>query len=80
MGQVLFEGLRLAFAGLLLGLPLALWGANLAVEQKMLPEGTVPYWTLAAAIGALAGAAVMAVLAPAMRASSIDPMQALRKG
>jgi len=80
MSQVLFEGLLLAFAGLLLGVPLALYAANVATTQKLLPEGATPYWTLAAAIAGLTAAAVMAVLGPALRASSIDPMQALRRG
>lgn len=80
MSQVLYEGLLLAFAGLLLGVPLALYGANIATSQKLLPEGATPYWTLAAALAGLAVAATMAVLAPALRASSIEPMQALRRG
>jgi predicted permease len=80
MGQVLYEGLLLAFAGLLLGVPLALYGDNIATSQKLLPEGATPYWTLAAALAGLAVAATMAVLGPALRASSIDPMQALRRG
>lgn len=80
MGQVLFEGLRLAFIGLALGVPLALDVARIAASQKLLPEGEMPVWTLVVAIGALAVSAVVAVLAPALRASSIDPMQALRRG
>ena len=80
MGQVLFEGLRLAVIGLALGVPLALYGARIAVSQRLLPEGQMPVWTLAAALIILALSAVIAVLAPAMRASSIDPMQALRRG
>jgi predicted permease len=80
MGQVLFEGLRLAFIGLLLGVPLALYGARIATSQKLLPEGAVPYWTLGMAVVVLGLSAAMAVLGPALRASSIDPMQALRRG
>jgi predicted permease len=80
MGQVLFEGLLLAFAGLLLGVPLALYGAGVATSQKLLPEGAMPYWTLAAALAGLGLSALIAVLGPALRASSIDPMQALRRG
>ena len=78
--QVLWEGMRLAAAGLLLGVPLALYGAHLAVSQKILPEGAAPYWTLAGAIGILAFAAAAAVFAPALRASSVEPMRALRQG
>ncbi|MFN0104411.1 MAG: ADOP family duplicated permease [Bryobacteraceae bacterium] len=80
MGQVLFEGLLLAFAGLLLGVPLALYGASVATSQNLLPEGAMPYWTLAAALLGLGLSAVIAVLGPALRASSIEPMQALRRG
>ncbi|MBI2686169.1 MAG: ABC transporter permease [Acidobacteria bacterium] len=80
LSQVLWEGLRLAVAGLVLGVPLALYAADFAVKQRVLPEGPMPYWTLVAAISALAAAAFMAVLAPAMRASAVDPMQALRQG
>lgn len=80
LGQVLFEGMRLAAIGLVLGVPLAIYGAQLAQKQRLVPEGPLPYWTLAAAIGILALSALAAVLAPAMRASSIDPMRALRRG
>jgi predicted permease len=80
MRQVLFEGLRLALAGLALGVPLAVHGSRLAVSQKLLPEGAVPYWTLGVALAVLAVSAVLAVLGPALRASSIEPMEALRQG
>jgi predicted permease len=80
MRQVLREGLVLALAGLLLGLPLAAYVARVAVLQKILPEGPVPYWTLGVALLVLAVSAVLAVLGPALRASSIEPMAALRRG
>jgi ABC-type antimicrobial peptide transport system permease subunit len=80
IAQVLWEGMRLAAAGLVLGVPLALYGVHLAEAQEVLPEGTLPYWTLAAAIGVLALSAGLAVLAPALRASSVEPMRALRQG
>lgn len=79
LSQVLREGLLLAFVGLALGVPLAVYAARLAESQKVLPEGPMPYWTMAAAIGALAVAALFAVLGPAVRASSVEPMQALRQ-
>lgn len=78
--QVLREGLALAFVGLAVGTPLAIYAARVAAEQKVLPQGEMPVWTLAWAIGVLAVSAVLAVLAPAMRASSVEPMQALRRG
>jgi ABC-type antimicrobial peptide transport system permease subunit len=80
MSQVLREGLLLAVAGLTLGVPLAIYAAGVAEKQRLLPIGTMPVWTLAAALGVLAVAAVLAVLGPALRASSVEPMQALRQG
>jgi predicted permease len=80
LGQVLREGLSLAGAGLVFGVPIAYFGVRLAESQKLLPKGELPYWTLAAAIGVLAVSAFAAVLAPAWRASTVDPMQALRRG
>jgi len=80
MGSVMWDGLRLAAAGLVLGVPLAVYAADLAVKQSILPAGPIPYWTLATAVAVLAASAVVAVFSPALRASSIDPMQALRQG
>jgi ABC-type antimicrobial peptide transport system permease subunit len=53
MRQVLTEGMRLAAAGMALGVPLAIYGAHFAQRQRMLPEGPIAYWTLSAAIGIL---------------------------
>jgi predicted permease len=78
--QVLREGFVLAAGGLAAGIPLAVWGVKLAEKQKVLTEGPLPYWTLGAALGVLAVAALAAVFGPAMRASGVDPMRALRKG
>ena len=80
LAQVLREGLGLALAGLVLGTPLALYAARVAAAQNVLPEGDMPVWTLAWAIAVLAVSAVLAVLGPAMRASAVEPMQALRQG
>jgi predicted permease len=80
MRQVLSEGMRLAAAGMVLGIPLAIYAAKLAQRQRMLPEGPIPYWTLASAIGVLLVSAFVAVCGPALRASSVDPMRALRQG
>lgn len=78
--QVLGEGMRLALAGLAAGIPLALYCAWIAKGQKLLPEGAFPYWALLASMGVLAISATLAVLLPALRASTVDPMRALRRG
>jgi ABC-type antimicrobial peptide transport system permease subunit len=80
MRQVLTEGMRLAAAGMALGVPLAIYGAHFAQRQRMLPEGPIAYWTLSAAIGILSVSALAAVFGPALRASSVDPIKALRRG
>ncbi|MBL8230831.1 MAG: ABC transporter permease [Bryobacterales bacterium] len=78
--QVVGEGMKLACAGLLLGVPAALYVSHIAQKQKLLPDGEMPYWTLAAAIAVLTVSALAAVVGPAWRASTVDPMQALRRG
>lgn len=78
--QVLREGMGLAGIGLVLGLPLALICLRLSAARALLPDGPLPVAPLLAATGVLALAAVLAVLPPAVRASSIDPLQALRRG
>src|SRR5262249_35885384 len=71
-GQVVREGMMLALAGLAAGVPLALYVADFAQKQRFLPEGELPQWTLAVAIGVLAVSALLAVTGPAVRASSVD--------
>lgn len=78
--QVVREGMSLACAGLLLGVPAALYISHIAQKQKLLPDGEMPYWTLAAAIALLTVSSLAAVFGPAWRASTVDPMQALRRG
>ena len=80
LSQVMSEGLKLAALGLALGVPLAVWAAHIAKAQAVLPEGPAPYGKLAAALGILIVSAIAAVLGPAIRASGVDPMQALRRG
>lgn len=78
--RVVGEGMSLAAAGLLIGVPIALYAAHIAKQQRWLPEDETAYGVIAAAIGVLAFSALAAVTGPAIRAASIDPMKALRRG
>jgi len=78
--QVLREGMVLAGIGLALGAPLAWAGMRLGESQNLLSEGPIPYGILFVSTGVLAASALLATLAPAVRASSVDPMTALRRG
>ena len=80
LSQVLREGMTLALSGLALGVPLAVWATRIAKVQGLLPEGPLPYEKLVAALGILTVSAIVAVLGPAIRASGVDPMRALRRG
>ncbi len=75
--MVLRRVLRLAAVGLAISLPVAL-GASQLVKSFLF--GTQPNdpWTLALAGAVLLIAAILAGYAPAMRASRIDPLMALR--
>ena len=74
---MLFDGMRPALFGLGLGLIGSL--ATTRILQSML-FGTKPLdpVVLAGVVGTLLGVAVLACLAPAWRASRLDPMKALR--
>jgi ABC-type antimicrobial peptide transport system permease subunit len=80
MRQVVGEGMRLAFTGMLLGIPLAIYAAKLAQRQNMLSAGPLPYWTLTATLTILIVSALIATIGPALRAACVDPMRALRQG
>jgi predicted permease len=80
ISQVLGEGLRLALAGLALGIPLAAWCGWVAHANELIPSSAGVYWAVAGALCVLAMAAVTAVIVPAIRASLVDPIQALRNG
>jgi predicted lysophospholipase L1 biosynthesis ABC-type transport system permease subunit len=79
--QVLREAMTLAAGlGIMLGVSLALYGAHTVESLELLPKGEWGYATLATAIGVVGVSALLAAFAPAARAASVDPMDALRRG
>lgn len=74
---VLISAFRKVAIGLALGVPLAIGAGRLISSQLYNVAGWDPV-ALAGAIGSLGFAAFLAALIPAARASSIDPIQALR--
>jgi ABC-type antimicrobial peptide transport system permease subunit len=63
--------------GLLVGIPIALAGGRALAHQLFGVKSYDPI-VLSAAVGTLVVSALVAGLVPAMRAASIDPMEALR--
>jgi len=76
--HVVREGLGVALAGCALGLPIAWWAAQKYVDYKRLGMQPLDPAILIWATVALAVSALVAVLGPAFRAASADPMKALR--
>lgn len=74
---VLKQGFILTFAGILLGLVLAIVAVRLmkSLLFGITSSSPMAYFVVATAI---LGVALLASLLPARRAASIDPMQALR--
>jgi predicted permease len=80
VGMVLREAALLLLVGLVVGIPAALALGKLTVSQLHLFQ--MNYYdpaSLALAVGALAGVALVAGFLPARRASRIDPLIALRE-
>lgn len=75
--MVLGEVLWLVVLGIAAGLPAALWLGKYSQSQLYGVQWTDPF-ILAAAAGILASAAAVAALAPARRAASTSPVEALR--
>jgi predicted permease len=78
--QVIGEGVGVALAGCVIGMPAAWWAAQKYVDYKKLGMEPLDPSILAWATAALAASALVAVLGPAFRAASADPMRALRDG
>ncbi|MGC4055973.1 MAG: ABC transporter permease [Paludibaculum sp.] len=78
--QVLGEGIGIAVAGCVVGTPIAWWAAQRYVDYKRLGMEPLDPVIVAWAAVALAISALLAVLGPAIRAASSDPIQALREG
>jgi putative ABC transport system permease protein len=77
LGMVVGQGLKLALAGVLAGLPLAALLARF-MASILFGVGTADAPTFAAVAALLAGLAVAASYVPAWRAARVDPVRALR--
>lgn len=77
LSAVLFDGLRPALVGLLIGLGGSAFAARLIKSMLYQTEPLDPT-VFAAVAGTLMLVAAIACLVPAWRASRLDPMQALR--
>ena len=77
IAMVLRDALRLVAAGALVGVPLALAAARL-LRSQLHGVGTTDPIAIGLALAVLAGSAVAAAWLPALRASRLDPLVALR--
>jgi macrolide transport system ATP-binding/permease protein len=77
VGMVMRGAMVQALVGLAIGAPVA-WFCVRYIKSQLYEITSVNLAVMAAAIGVLAAAACIAGLIPARRASSIDPVQALR--
>lgn len=77
LSLILRGALALIGVGLLLGIPLALWAGRFLESQLF---GTKPFsWTITlTSLAVLGVAGLVAAFIPALRASSIEPLKALR--
>jgi putative ABC transport system permease protein len=75
--MVLNDALRLVCAGLVLGVPIAIWSQRLAANliQNLRVDIGLP---IAFAAAAMIGVALLAAYVPARRAARVHPMEALR--
>jgi putative ABC transport system permease protein len=77
LGLVIGHAVRLSVAGALLGL-LASYAATRGIEAYIWGVKRTDFLTLATIAIGLAGASILAALAPGIRAASVDPVDALR--
>jgi len=75
--MVLGGALQQTGAGVLIGLPIAL-GSGRALAHELFQVKSYDPMVLGASVAMLVAAAVLASVAPAVRAASVDPMRALR--
>jgi predicted permease len=75
--MVLRESASLVVCGVAIGLPLARIG-SIAIASRLFGVSAGDLTAFSAAVAVLMGVAIAAALAPASRASRIDPMEALR--
>jgi predicted permease len=78
LSMVMREGLALALAGIVLGMPIVWLGAKYA-EKELFQMKVFEPVSIVAALAILLAAAVVAVGAPAARASAIQPSETLRE-
>jgi putative ABC transport system permease protein len=78
LGLVLREGMTLAAAGLLVGLGGA-WFVGRAMKSILYGTGTIDYTALGAVAAVLLVSAFLACWFPARRATTVDPIMALRE-
>lgn len=76
--MVLSEGLRLAVAGVLIGMPLA-WLGSKYVGKELFQMKPLEPGSVSATLGILLIAGLVAVAIPAVRASALRPSDALRQ-
>ena len=77
MWMIARQGVFLIIGGTLLGMPLAI-GASFAVKKLLFAVAPLDLMTYSTALLAIASTAILATLLPALRASRINPMNALR--
>ncbi len=77
LGMIVSHGMRLALVGLVVGLGFALFGSRL-LTGLLFGVGSQDPATYVLVCVTLLGAAILACAAPAMRATGVDPVRALK--